>query len=90
MKIREGYVLNEIADTTVAIYVGDDEANGLKGIVNLNKPGAFMWEKLSAGCTKEELLKAVTEKYDVDASTAMADMEAFLETLREENILVDA
>lgn len=90
MKIREGYVLNEMSDTTIAIYVGADMENGLKGVVRLNKPAAFMWEKLSEGCTKEELLKAVTEKYDVDASTARADMEAFLETLREENIIVDA
>ena len=90
MKIREGYVLNEMADTTVAIYVGGDEKNGLNGIVTLNKPGAFMWEKLTEGCTKEELLKALMDRYDVEESTAQTDMEAFLDSLRAENIIEDA
>lgn len=89
MKIREGYVLNEMGDTVVAIYVGNDEGNGLKGLVELNKPGAFMWEKLTRGCTKEELLKAITERYEVEESTAERDIEAFLSALRKENIIED-
>ena len=85
MKIREGFVLNEIGDTTLAIYVGEDE-NGLSGIVNLNRLGVFLWEKLTEGSTTEELVRAVTDRYDVDEATARKDIEAFVDSLRKENI----
>ena len=89
MKIRDGYVLDEFAGANVAIYVGDDTANGLNGVIKLNDVGVLMWKKLAEGCTKEELLNAVTDEYDVDASIAMADIEAFLDSLRAENIIED-
>ena len=88
MKIKDGFVLNEIGDTTLAIYVGEDE-NGLHGVVNLNKLGVFLWEKLTDGCTMDELVKAVTDKYDIDEATAAKDIEAFVESLRVENIIED-
>ena len=86
MKIKEGYLLNEVGDTKVVIYVGDDE-NGLQGIIKLNKMGVFVWQQLEKGCTAEELIKSVTDRYDVDESTAGRDIDAFLNTLRSENIL---
>ncbi len=89
MKIRDGYILDEFAGANVAIYVGNDTANELNGVIKLNDAGVLMWKKLAEGCTKEELLKAVTDEYDVDASVAMADIEAFLDSLRTENIIED-
>jgi len=88
MKIKEGYELTEIADTNMAIYIGDD-GDGLKGVVNLNKSGVFMWKKLTGGCALDELIRAVTTEYDIDKTTAAKDIEVFLDSLRAENILVD-
>lgn len=32
MRIKKGFALNEIGDTTMAIYIGEDE-DGLNGII---------------------------------------------------------
>lgn len=86
MRIKKGFALNEIGDTTMAIYIGEDE-DGLNGIIRLNKLGVFLWEKLTDDRTMEELVKAVTDKYDVDEATAQNDIAAFVKSLREENII---
>jgi len=86
MKIREGFVLNEIADTAVAIYIGEDE-NTLKGIIKLNRLGVFLWEQLEEDCTEKELVTAVTHRYDVDQKTSENDIRSFLTILRESSIL---
>ena len=86
MKIKDGYVLNEVGNMTVAIYIGEDES-GLNGIVNLNKLGAYLWKRLETGCTFDELVSAVTEHYDVDEGTASKDIEKFLDDLRKANII---
>jgi len=88
MKIKEGYVLNEIGDMNVAVYVAGD-GEGLNGFVNLNKIGVFLWQRLEKGCSMEELVSAVTEKYDVDEGTAAKDAEAFISALREKDILCE-
>ena len=46
-----------------------------------------MWEKLYAGTTKEELLRAMLEEYEVSEEEAEKDIEAFLEALYQRNIL---
>ena len=49
--------------------------------------GAFLWEKLYAGTTKEEMLRALLEEYEVSEEEAEKDIETFLEALFQRNIL---
>jgi len=86
MKIKDGYILNKLGDKFVVIYSGED-INGLHGMINLNSTGAFIWSCLESGCTKEELLKSVTDKYSVTSDIALKDIEKVLSILISENIL---
>lgn len=80
MKIKEGYILDEIGDQKVAISLKCGE-NDFSEMIKLNEIGAFLWEKLSEEIEEEKLVEAVTEAYDIDSATARKDIRSFTETL---------
>lgn len=86
MKIADGYILRCIANTWVVIPVGAKLVE-FNGIINLTESGAFLWKKLEAGASSEQLASALVEVYEVDESTALADVEAFLQQLHEKQLL---
>ncbi len=89
MKIKDGFILKKIAGSTVVVPVGDTLVN-LQLMLSLNESGAFLWQQLQKDCTKDDLLAAMQAEYDVDAATAAADIDAFLNTLKENHILDEA
>ena len=89
MKIKDGFILKKIAGSTVVVPVGDTLVN-LQLMLSLNESGAFLWQQLQKDCTKDDLLAAMQAEYYVDAATAAADIDAFLNTLKENHILDEA
>ena len=86
MKLDKTFVLRKIADDYVVVPVGST-ALDFNGIITLNETGAFLWEKLQAETTVEELVEAMVEEYEVDKETAKTDVEEFIELLRAKSIL---
>lgn len=81
MKIKDGYLLREVAGSFIVVPVGEGSMD-FSGVISLNSVGAFLWEKLETGCTKEDLLKAVLDEYDIDEATAKTDIDEFTEKLK--------
>ncbi len=77
MKIKQGYILRSVADAHVVVAVGE-QARSFHGLIRLNDCGAFLFERLQAGATREELLAAMLEAYQVEETRAAADLDAFL------------
>ena len=86
MKLKDGYILREIAGDAVLIPVGRN-ALEFNGIIALNPVSADIWKWIQDGCSKEELLESILEEYDVSRTVAKDDLDAFLEQLRQLNIL---
>ena len=84
-KIKSGYVLREIEGEFLAIPFAP-ELNS-SNIIILNPVSGLLWEKLQTGCSVSELVNAVTENFAVDSTTAQSDIEEFLQTLKENNML---
>ena len=84
-KIKSGYVLREIEGEFLAIPFAP-ELNSAN-IIILNPVSGLIWEKLQTECTLSQLVKAVTENFSIDAVTAQSDIEEFLQTLKDNNIL---
>lgn len=85
MKIKEGFLLREVAGETVVIPSGD--SLDLNMMITLNSTGAFLWEKLQADTTEEALTAALLAEYDVDEATAKEAVKAFVEKLKENDIV---
>ena len=88
MKARTDFVLRTVVDEYILMPTGNTIGK-FKGTVLLNEVSAFVWEKLQNPMSKEDLLKAILEEYEVDKATASADLDALLETLRGYGVIED-
>ncbi len=78
MKIKENFVMQELADEYIVIPVGE-AADKLHGVIRLNTSGAFIWKMLSEkDITKEELIGEVCVAFSVDRTIAADDISSFL------------
>lgn len=88
MKVSKDYIMREIAGECILVPVGAAAAK-FNGLVTMNEVGKYIVELLAEEHTVQELVEKITEKYDVEAQTALTDVEAFLEQLREVGALVE-
>ena len=86
MKVKEGFVLGEVGGQNVVIPVGA-ASNTFNGMIKLNETGRFLWNQLQKEITEEELVQALAEKYDVDASQATQDVQSFIEILKKPGVI---
>ena len=80
MKIKEGYILREVAGSNIVVAVGDEAVN-FDGIKTLNETGTFLWKNIENGMDKEMLKNALMDEYEVDEETAKTDVEEFVSLL---------
>lgn len=86
MKIKPGFMLREVAGYSVVVAVGADTMD-FSGMINLNGSGTFLWKLLEKGASEDELLSAMLSEYDVDEETAGRDIAAFVNKVREADML---
>ena len=88
MKIKENFVLRNVADTWVVLPLGEATLD-LNGMLTLNDSGVILWKALEQGCDKEALVKVLTDEYDVSDDIASADVDEFLQILRKAACLAE-
>lgn len=81
MKIKDGYLLREVAGNHVVVPTGKATLD-FNGVITLNGAGTFLWKLLNTEKTEQELLPALLEEYEIDEATAKADLSEFLEKLK--------
>lgn len=86
MKIKDGFLLKEIADNFVVIPTGGMVVD-FNAMITLNESGVFLWRLLSEERTEEELVFAMLGEYDVPRAQAEQDVRQFVEKLRSEGLL---
>ncbi|MBE5771853.1 MAG: PqqD family peptide modification chaperone [Clostridiales bacterium] len=88
MKVKDGFVLRNVVDEYIVMPTGDNIAK-FEGAVVLNEVSAFVFEKLQHPMSKEDLLQAILDEFDVDEETAKNDLDALVEKLSDMG-LIDA
>lgn len=88
MKIKEGFVLREMADTVVVVPTGKI-LKEYPQIMNLTHAAKFVWELLKEDITVEEIINKLVDRYKIDRDRAKKDVEEFIQKLREKNMLVE-
>lgn len=86
MQIVNGFCIRKILDETVAVPT-QEAAHRLSGLVSMNETGEFLFQLLQSKQTKESLVEALLENYEIDKETATADVESFVKILQENNLL---
>ena len=85
MKLKDGFVLGNIAGEHVVLPSGDDL--DLSVMTTLNDTGKFIWEQLETETTVEKIVDAILTEYDISREDATDHVTAFVEKLRSYNFL---
>lgn len=72
-------ILRTIAGEQVLIPTGSFAAK-FNGMISLNGPAAFIWEKMEEVASREEMVQLILDRYDIDEETARKDVHGFLDT----------
>ena len=86
MKIKEGFMIREVAGYNVVVPVGD-AAVDFNGMINLNETGALLWRTLLNGAEESDLVAALLAEYDVTEDIAKQDVSGFIMKMREANLI---
>lgn len=86
MKIKKELVKRDIAGDTILVPVGKTVYDS-NGLFILNELGGFLWDRLEAAETEQELLQMILDEYEVTEDVAAKDLHTFLENLRKLEII---
>lgn len=79
MKIKAGLSLNVMGDEFVVVA---DDPELFRGMIKLNKSGAFVFELIQAETSKKDIIDKFVKKYDIDEKTASDDLIEYIETFK--------
>jgi len=88
MRVSDQFILRTIADENILVPTGQI-AFQIKGLIALSESGAMLYNRLKDGCSREDLVAALTAEYDVSEEEASRDTEAFLDQMRSMRILLE-
>lgn len=81
MKIKNNFILRQVAGSWIAMPVGEASAN-IEGVLSLNESGVLLWQCLVQGCDYDKLSRVLVDEYGIDSCQAKQDACAFVEKLR--------
>ena len=77
MKIKEGFMLRDIAGVPTVVATGQ-ACETFQGIIKLNDTAKEVWLGIDAGLDEEQIVERLLEIYDVDRERATADTHALV------------
>lgn len=87
MKLKHEFVTNDVAGSTVAIPVGN-ENRAFNGYIRLNETGASIFNLLKEDVTKEQIVEALLNEYEGTSKEEVTKtVEDFLAKLSEAGII---
>lgn len=89
MKIKDGFVLRDVAGQAVVIAVGE-ASKAFHGMINLNATGRVIWQGVSDGLSEDEIADRMIKEFDVDAETAKRDVHSMILKMQDAGVLTEA
>lgn len=86
MKVKDGFLLREIAGEHIVVPIGERVVD-LNGLLTLNAPARVLWEELATEQTEDDLVEALTERFEVSPEVARTDVSDFVALLAEKGLL---
>ncbi|MCI5622674.1 MULTISPECIES: PqqD family protein [Anaerostipes] len=88
MKRNSDFMLRDIAGEVVLVPTGQ-ATQQFNGLITLNEVAAFIWKNLDEAGTREQLVKMILDEFEVDQKTAEADVDGFINALKEHDMIVE-
>lgn len=88
MRVNKNFIAREVAGEYILIPAGE-AALQIHGMICLSESGYLLYQKLQEDCTAEALVQTIRSEYDVEPGVAKADVEDFLDQMRQVGLLVE-
>lgn len=88
MKLKYEFIIREIANTSVAVTVGEDVTK-FNGMIRLNETGKFIFELLLKNVDFDIIVDKITEKYTVSKCEAINAVSVFIDNLKSKDLMVE-
>lgn len=86
-RVKDGFVVRKIGNQFMAVPVGK-QTTDIHGVIALSESGELLWNALVNGADIDMLADILMENYEVDRETAKADIEKFLDGLKQQGALI--
>lgn len=81
MKIKEGFVLREVAGSAVVMNVGGELS--FNKMITLNESGVIIWRCIEKGLAPDAIADELCSVYEVEKATALGDVNSFIAKMKE-------
>lgn len=86
MKIKEGFMLRQVAGSWIVVPLAQRVVE-FNGLMTLSESGALLWKRMERDVGIDELVKAILEEYDIDEETARTDVKELVEAISERGLI---
>jgi hypothetical protein len=86
MELKKKFVLRNIVGETILVPIGQDN-EAFNGLITINELGRFIWDNYENAKDEDDLLQKILDEYEVEKEVAKADLDEFLQTLKNAEII---
>ncbi len=79
---KSDFAAKQVGDELVLVPMKDNVAE-MNEMFTLNEVGAFIWQQLDDGISRQDLTRSLVQEFDIDVNTAAKDLDSFLAQLQE-------
>lgn len=86
MKIKDGYILKDVAGAKIVIATGAQRLN-FNGVMTFNEVGAVVFNMLDGTNSVQDIATKIAEDYDVPFERVQTDVENLIKKMKEHNLI---
>ena len=86
MKIKDGFILKDVAGSKIVIATGAQRIN-FNGVITFNDVGAEVFNMLDGTNSVEDIISKISADYNVDSNRVKNDVEKLIEKMRKHNLI---
>ncbi len=86
MKIKDGFILKDVAGSKIVIAIGEQRFN-FNGVITFNEVGADVFNMLDGNNSVEDIVAKISEDYNAPYEVVKTDVENLIEKMRKHNLI---
>ena len=86
LKAKKGFSIRKVGEQFVIVPVGEG-AKIMRGIINVNETGVFIFKCLITGSSFDKLVSDYMIEYEIEKELAVSDVTSVINILRKHNML---
>lgn len=88
MKAKSGFNLRTVCGENIIVAEGEENID-FSNIISMNESSAYLWKNIQGKeFTHEDLVRLLTEEYEVDEATALKDVKALTDLWNQAGIIM--